>query len=322
MASRTRSFRTGWHLVLLLPLLWAAAVLGAAPERRARTPQWHQVPAGIFFEDAFEQGLTGTPRRPRSTQPAHSPNGAPALPLPLPTRPRPRTPVSWTEAIAAETIEDELKAILGRVDGLLANASDFKGHGYLAARREFALAAMLFAIIQEYPASVRWKAQAAAARMPSGKLRYGRRWGRTPSFSRLNNCSSPCKNWSAAAVSQVRGRSRRPIGAALARAPLMQRLEMAQAERLTSCLASVAAFQKSPRRVVHEAQIVAAIAEALLQEGMEDAVDEDYRDYCRAMQQAAQEIQRAAERGDYETARGAGSRLQQTCTDCHSTYRA
>ena len=106
------------------------------------------------------------------------------------------------------------------------------------------------------------------------------------------------------------------------RLPLMQRLQVAEAEKLSPWLASDSQFQPAKRPIAHEAQLIAAIAEVLMREGMEDAADDEYGDYCRAMKQAAQEISRAAEQGDYESARQSAVRLRRSCADCHSTYRA
>ena len=299
---------------------------GAAPggHRRVRccrgTPRprrtWKQVPAGIFFDDAFQQGLTGEPRRPSAE--------APAAPQdPAPSAAASAQGMAWAESISAAAIEDELKASLGRLDGLLAQAGDFKARGYRAARREFALAAMLFAVIREYPSEVRWKNHAAAARDAFGQAALRTQVGSDAVLQQAQYLQQSLQELvRGGGFPKAAGDTPADWPQICPRAPLMQRLEMAQTERLSPALGATAPFQKSTSLLLHEAQVVAAIAQALLQPGMEDAADEDYGDYCRAMKQAAQEIQRAAEQGDYESARGAASQLQQSCADCHAAYRA
>lgn len=313
VTSHPRSVPSGWHRAFVVPLLAATVVFGAAAERRARAPTWKQVPAGVFFDDAFQQGLTGEPRRPSAEAPAAPQDPAAAS----------AQGMAWAESISAAAIEDELKASLGRLDGLLAQAGDFKARGYRAARREFALAAMLFAVIREYPAEVRWKNHAAAARDAFGQAALRTQVGSDAVLQQAQHLQQSLQELvRGGGFPEAAGDTPSDWPQICPRAPLMQRLEMAQIERLSPALGATAPFQKSTSLVLHEAQVVAAIAQALLQSGMEDAADEDYGDYCRAMKQAAQEIQRAAEQGDYESARGAASQLQQSCTDCHAAYRA
>ena len=126
----------GWLVVC--PVLLSVALSGEGRERRARPPQWNNLPPGIFFEDAFRQGLSGPPPR----QPAIASDAKSSLPdEAAPDSPASELTAGWTETISADTIEDEIKAILGRISELVANAGQFKGQGYRQARREYTVAA-------------------------------------------------------------------------------------------------------------------------------------------------------------------------------------
>jgi hypothetical protein len=301
-------------------LLGSLLLVAAAPvERRVPPPTWDEVPPGIFFTDAFEQGLVGTPNVQRS--PAVS--SSTGEDVPASESDSPKTDSSnWREVISAETIEDEIKLILARTAGFVQNASDFKARGYRQARREFSIAAMLFAIVHEYPDAIRWQQDALSARdaFAQGALR-----AQVGSDSVLQLA----EQLRIALEDLVRGGSFSHQAAVspagwpeiCARSPLMQRLEMADSEQLASPLASSNSFQQERTRAVHEAELVAAIAAVLRQPGMDDAADQAYCDHCEAMQQAARAIVQAVENDDYEAARQAQGKLKKSCTDCHADYR-
>ena len=86
-------------------------------------------------------------------------------------------------------------------------------------------------------------------------------------------------------------------------------------------LASNAEFKSNVERVMHEAEIVGALARVLCQEGMDDADEEDYVQYARAMQQAALELVQAARQQNYDQAAQAANAIEQSCSDCHAEWR-
>jgi hypothetical protein len=315
---RTFSFSSRW--LIIWPLLWAVALPGEGPERRARPPKWTNVPPGIFFEDAFREGLSG----PRPRRPATGGDSAPTEPdQDEPASASSKESPGWSETISADTIEDEIKAILGRINELVANAGQFKEQGYRQARREYTIAAMLFAIIDGYEDTVRWKPHASAARDSFAQAAVRAKVGSDAVYQQAQQLQISLQDL-------VRGggfagqaeASSTSWSEVCQRGPLMQRLQVAQGEKLSSWLTSANQFQSQPRRILHEAHLVAAMAEVLMRESMEDAADDDYREFCRAMKQAAQEISRAVEQSSYESARQSEADLRRSCDDCHATYRA
>ena len=86
--------------------------------------------------------------------------------------------------------------------------------------------------------------------------------------------------------------------------------------------ASESEFKKNQDAIAHEAELVAAVAEVLLKEGMDEADDDEYQSYCEMMEKAAQEIREAVEQDDYESARRANGELKKSCDACHEIYRA
>lgn len=310
-----------WGLIGLLfcPLLGAAAGPEEPPERRVPPPDWKDVPPGIFFEDAFSEGLVGTPgARPSGDQ---SVPGTDRASSDRSTADSDQSP-EWQQVISAEVIEDEIKSILARVSALVQNPSDFQSRGYRQVRREFSVAAMLFAIVHEYPAPIRWQQSALQARDALAQAALRAQVGSDDVLRRAEQLRTSLEDL-------VRGGSfaSEPIASPAgwdeicARSPLMQRLEAIDEDQLSGSLASAGLFRQDRARIAHESELVAAIAVVLLQPGMEDAADEDYRNYCDSMRQAAQAIVKAVENDDYESALPAHAQLKRSCADCHADYR-
>lgn len=105
------------------------------------------------------------------------------------------------------------------------------------------------------------------------------------------------------------------------RGPLMQRLEVALMEKLGPLTSSERDFTRNAEDAKHEAEVLAALAEVMTREGFEDAGDEDYDGYSRALRDAASDIARSADLEDYTTVREAYGRATKACADCHELYR-
>jgi cytochrome c556 len=103
---------------------------------------------------------------------------------------------------------------------------------------------------------------------------------------------------------------------------LMQRLDASLQRQLAEWLAGSQPFQQNQAAIVREAELTAAIARVLVQEGMDDAGGEDYDGWCRQLAEAATKIAAAARAGEYAPAREAHGNARKSCTDCHAVYRA
>jgi cytochrome c556 len=101
----------------------------------------------------------------------------------------------------------------------------------------------------------------------------------------------------------------------------MQRLEAAHQGNMQPLVASAKEFKDKKDKLVHEANIVAAIAEVLLQEEMEDSADEGYAAHAKQMKQSAAEVVEAVKLDNYETAAKAVGSIGQACTQCHADFR-
>jgi len=80
-------------------------------------------------------------------------------------------------------------------------------------------------------------------------------------------------------------------------------------------------FSKNVEVVMHEAELVGAMATVLTKEGMSDADDETYSGFAKSMKEAASEIVDAAKSNNYDQARAAAGKIDKACSQCHEAYR-
>jgi cytochrome c556 len=183
---------------------------------------------------------------------------------------------------------------------------------------------VLFAIIAEYDAEVRWRRDAATLRDALARAAL--------------NCKTPDDQTFAEAQDRagdvedvVRGgrlarNPARPLTAdkwnTIAERPqLMKRIETAFQVRIRPQLADARQFSKAAVEVRHEAEMMAALAEVIRRPQYEYWDDDTFVDYARQLQAAATDLSRAAASQDYDAARAAASRAGQACADCHDGYR-
>ena len=102
--------------------------------------------------------------------------------------------------------------------------------------------------------------------------------------------------------------------------PIMNRLTSAQ-EILKPGIANKTEFNGSIEDVLHEASLVAAMAQVLAREDMTNADDDEYLEYAVQMQKAATQIVEACQNNDYDGASEGVNAVLQSCTICHEVFR-
>jgi hypothetical protein len=312
-----------WRLAATLATLAMAAetllpssTAAAGPPRRARPPKFDKSIQDAFFPDA------------RATLSGSRPNTGKPEPAPAPTTPEKPAAVAgsgqgWSKWIAAEALEDEIKAQQQNLAAAVANAGKFKGGEFQEARTELSVLAVAFAIIAEFDGSVRWQRQAAALRDRAARAGLNCKVGTDATFKEVKTLSDDLQLL-------VRGGSL-DLGAATdaqswtsiaERAPLMKRIEQAQQQSIAPGTANAKEFERTADRLGHEAQLVAALAEVITREGYEYADDESYLEHARAMQAQAAALRDAASQKSYEQARQAAAALGKACVSCHEGFRS
>jgi len=284
------------------------------PGARARHPSFENLRSGIFFKDAFQEGIRGQRPTQRPTQQL--------VDQPSPVLEKPAETFSWSRVIEAEVIEDEIKAIKLQLDDALRTAGSFKGRGYQQARVDLTVAAMLFAIIDQYDGDVRWRKSAALARDRMARAASNAKVGTDPVYQEAKQRQHDFEDLIGGSTLSGTAKEFIEWSEICERSPLMKRLEQSQQDRLSVYLASEAVFAKQKDRIIREAQLVATMGHVLAAENMVDADDDEYADYCRRLEEAAAAIVEAARQGNYEQARQAEGEIRKSCSECHELYRA
>ena len=312
----------------------ASLILGVASSalfaQRQRKPQRAQPPkftgqefAGTFFEDLSSvlQGPRPTAKSPPTVAKSDSANASPTASA----NNRSGSPDSaasdaWSKLISAATIEDTVKNSKLRLDELVASSTKFAG-GYVDARREFSLQALMFAVIEQYPGEVRWKRSAAVARESLSKMAANAKVSSPQAFKEAKQRVLDLGDLLNGSNLESSATTDLDWGNVIDRVPLMQLLEWALQENINGYVSSKESFEEHKEELQRFAELVATLGKAAIMDGMPDASDADYRALGEQMIQQAGQIMLAVQTDDPDLARQAAGQVGQTCTKCHDGFR-
>lgn len=289
-------------------------------QKRARRPKWDPSDsAGVFFLDALREGLRGA-------RPAHLDGKAADSHVPKNDTPDDVSPSTvngkWEQVISGDTIESVVKGLSRDLGQSVTTPSKFAGRGYQDARRQFSVLAMLFAITAEYDGDVRWRRDAAVAQDEFSRIAANAKVGTIQAYN-------AAKSSKANLAELIRGGQlpKKPIkpvtdwSKVVDRPPLMQQLEASYNEQLKPWISNATRFRTERENMQVQAELIAAIAEVLVQSGMEDGDDDEYAAISRKMRAAAREASDAARLNNYDAARKAAGDISKACSVCHESYR-
>ena len=277
----------------------------------APRPDWSAAPGTeIFFDDAFADALQGTP--PAGEAAADAAGGDSAIAV-----------TKWSSWVPADIIEDEVKSLYQELLRSVRNGSEYRRTDPQIVRRNLALLATWFAVIAEYDAEVRWRTSASAAQHQFVALTAHSPESLANSYDKvklavddLQELLSGGSPWDGSAATHDASWPQ-----AANRSLIMQRWDMAASERLAPWLANATVFERERDAVRHEAGVLAGLAEALKQDGMDDSTETEYREFTQGLQLAASRIMRAAAEQDFAAAAAGYVDVHRTCDQCHEIYR-
>ena len=290
------------------------------PIRRSPTPvgPWDKATADTFFDDAFSQLAGPRPAFAAAAAAAGSAATGAAAAIDAPAE----AGFTWSSLISEETLTDEIKDMQAVVAAAVERPSDFKGGGFDRAREAFSSIALSFGVIAAYDKDIRWKKQAATARDLFARVGFNCKVGTDQSFAESKARLADLNLMLDGDAPQGKpDRDEDFLWSQVAARPaLMTRLEAAE-KAADAALANADEFSRQAATLAHQAEIVAAIGEAIQQRDFEDHDDDTYRGYAAAMRRAAIEARDAAREKDYEAARSAAGELRKSCNACHGEYR-
>ncbi|MCL4205455.1 MAG: cytochrome c [Pirellulaceae bacterium] len=315
------------QLVLAVWLISAATLFaqGVPARKRVRPPEFDpRETAGIFFSDVFRDAVQGSRPTSPGVAPAFAPGGMPAVPTSpgAPATPVPAPGSGWSQWIAASSLEDEIKAIKLQVDRAVTTPNQFRSGDYNHCRRHFSVLAMLFGIIEEFDGDVRWKSSSAAMRQAFARAAANCKTGSDQAYNEAKLRKLDLEDAiGGGSVNLPEGKPRENWAGVCDRAPLMQRLEIALQEQLQPKTANQGDFRSNVEELLREAQMISAIGRVLKQDGMMDAGDDDYDQWCDSMSTAAKSLIEAIKSNEYDRAVTAVGQIGQSCSGCHELYR-
>lgn len=290
----------------------------APSKKRVSIPSWDNVPAGIFFDDAFVEALAG--ERPSSLD--QNPHSAIVIADTRRGEPSLNAGSEWSKLISPTSIENEIKAIKTEIDSVVTTPSRFRGGGFKEARLQFTTATLMLGITVDYGAELRWQDIAGGMRDLFARAAANAKVGDVRVYNEAKLRKSDLQDLvSGARLSPPKANPDATWDQLVDRPPLMERLKIAHPLRLTQWTAGGDAFSEFQDQIVREAEIVAAIAHVLKLDGMEDAGDESYEAYCDAMKNAAIDIIKAVKDGNANAARVSAGNVGKACVQCHDDYR-
>lgn len=309
-------------LCAILYSLTSAQATRRASLKRAQRPDWNdQASRGIFFDDAFIEALVGErpanfdPDVTRPTGPTSPDNGEPGGSA--------GGGYGWEKIISATTLEDEIKALKLEVDKDVTTPGKYASGDYKQGRRHFSMLALLFAIIAEHDADVRWKKESLVARDLFARAGFNSKVGAIQAYNEAKARKTDLGELIRGGGLQGQpGDSQTQWDTVCDRVPLMQRLEQSHQEGLVIWTANAGEFSNRSEQILHQAELVATIATVIKQEGFEFWDDDDYVGYCDELQRGALNIVDAVKLNNYDAARQAAGEISKACAACHEGYRS
>jgi cytochrome c556 len=183
---------------------------------------------------------------------------------------------------------------------------------------------MLFAIAGDYDADVRFKKDAPAARDVFARTAANSKVGTQQVFNEAKLRKQELSDM-VGGTSPFAGKDaeRKPTWNTVCdRSPLMQHLESIYEPRLKPAMASESQFKSKSDEIMQDAEMIAAIGQVMMQNGMEDADADDYKAFCNRLVKAGKDIVDGVKLKNFQAASAGSAEIGKVCTECHENYRS
>ena len=314
-------------------LLCAAFIMGTVsgsldgqtndrPAYRRATPPDRDLakPSVIFFRNAFAEALTGD--RPIELGRSQVPPSATRHPSDDPSNANGSNDYGWSKIISATTLEDEIKQIKFAVEKIVTTPGKYASGGFKDGRRYFSQLAFIFAIVVDYEGEVRWKADAVTARNRFARAGFNSKIGTTQTYNEAKLRKIDLQDLvGGGTIPRESDDDEMSWDNICARPPLMQRLERAYQKGIAIWTKDQTQLNQNAEKLLHESEIMAAIATTISQEGFEFWDDGNYMGYCERLRLHALEVVTAVKHKNAQAARRAAGEIHKVCSECHEDYR-
>jgi hypothetical protein len=283
------------------------------------------VPLDVWYDDPLAVASTvgdATPVQPNDA--ASIPNPAPQpMPMPMPME-TPQTAsggLDWKRVIPGDLLDAEVTVIRNRLNTDLQTVGSYNS-SYLGLPPHFVTLAVLSHVAEKHPDEIRWKKNAPyikslAGQMNAEPLRSGPS-SQKPLKEKFDNIAEVLNGSVPATLGPP------PEGQSIQEVAnvkyMMKRLENA-AKNITVSGGTADAMKANVAQIKQEAAVLGALTQALL-DGYEDYEgDEDFAAFVNTMVDTSIEIREHAQNDQFDKFEVSVSKMNQTCDQCHSTYR-
>ncbi|MEZ6093273.1 MAG: hypothetical protein R3C03_03400 [Pirellulaceae bacterium] len=288
--------------------------------KRARRPDYKESDwRGVFFDNLFLEGLVGNPPPEGESHVAQA--ASPAVQSTSNDSDGANDVLGWNSLIDPESLENEIKRQQINLEALITTPLQFQTD-YLKIRDAFSMLSAWMAIVRDYNGDVRWKNDAAAAQTAFARTAANCRTGSELAFNNARQSQDALRE-------MVRGGSFPETelpsedfawNQAVDRNPLMRQLQVSL-DRLKQNTGSKSAFENEIEEVLHDANLIAAIARITGDESMDDADDDDYKSFAIQMMDAAVSANESIRLSNFDLVASSVNKIEQSCNDCHSEWR-
>ncbi len=289
------------------------------PPNKRPPKKWDQSLLDVFFKDIRSEvgpGQPGTAPRMTASNNASGASGTGA------NTGNPSSGFAWSSITSTETLEDEIKKIVLDLEETVESPGRFKSGRHNDARRMFSVAAVMFAVIDEYDTDVRFKENAAGLRDATAKAGVN------------------CKVNTDAAYNDARGKFEQlqeiirganvevavpeeslPYSEVAEYGPIMQRIEKGFLEIVQPGVSSTAEFRDKKEQLLHEAEMMAIFARVINDESYGYSSIDTFKEMADELQAQSLALAAAAKNNDLDAAQSAVGAIDQACTKCHADNR-
>ena len=288
------------------------------PVKRVKRPVFKESDSkGIYFDNIFRDGFVGPSPDPSQLKDKATGNIADSS-----TGSNASGNGNWSQLISREAIEDEVKLIHRKLQPLTRSPSGFNSK-LADARQQFSTLSMLFGVIHEYDKEVRWKKYAIAAQQSFAEVSEKSRTASRPTFELALRRTEDLSELIRGGVIEIPDDTATKIiwPKVTSRRALMIQLEDLLQEVLKPSVSQAKELDDRRDEALRKANITAALANVLIQNGMDEAGDDGYVAFAKAMETAATDLKNAIRNEEFDPAAAAVNRIEQSCSDCHAEWR-
>ncbi len=228
----------------------------------------------------------------------------------------------WKAIISPETLEAEVKSSVLAVGEPVQSKGKFNT-GHRAVETIYSTLAVVFGIIANYDGDVRFKEKAAGMRDAIAKSGSNCKVNSDGAFNeaklRLQDLQELVRGGN---VSVPDGAEPTVPFKNLAHRPtLMKRMKEALRDKLAPMTSSAGEFKSNKDKVLHEAELLAALAKVIQDPSYDFADDEGYLGFAKELQKQSREAVEAVKLDSAQRAQAAIGAAGKACDNCHGDFR-